>query len=119
LIGYFSASPNTGSPGLAGIVNPDVASLAGGATLWYGNRGFGWIVGKPLTASFCTYQTPNSGVPDVNSMGIGFYNARSLHPGGVNSLCGDGSVRLIAETIARETWRALGTVAGGESPDKY
>jgi len=115
-IGFFSASPNGGTAGLAGVVNPDLASLAAGATLWYGNRGFGWIVGKPMAASFCTYQTPNSAVPDMNSMGIGFYNARSHHPGGVNALLGDGSVRFVADTVQRETWWALGTAAGGERP---
>jgi len=118
-IGFFGASPNSGSAGLAGIVNPDLASLAANATLWYGNRGFGWIVGKPMAASFCTYQTPNSSVPDMNSMGIGFYSARSHHPGGVNALLGDGSVRFVAGTVQRETWRALGTTAGGEQPGEF
>ena len=41
-------------------------------------------------------------------------NARSYHPGGVNALFGDGSVRFIKGTIAGMTWRALGTVAGCE-----
>jgi hypothetical protein len=69
-----------------------------------------------MAASFCTYQTPNSTVPDMNSMGIGFYNARSHHPGGASALLGDGSVRFVADTVQRETWWALGTTAGGERP---
>jgi prepilin-type N-terminal cleavage/methylation domain-containing protein/prepilin-type processing-associated H-X9-DG protein len=40
--------------------------------------------------------------------------ARSYHPGGVNALMGDGSVRFVKSTIDGRTWRALGTVAGGE-----
>lgn len=40
--------------------------------------------------------------------------ARSYHPGGVNALFGDGSVRFVKSTINGWTWRALGTVAGGE-----
>jgi prepilin-type N-terminal cleavage/methylation domain-containing protein/prepilin-type processing-associated H-X9-DG protein len=40
--------------------------------------------------------------------------ARSYHPGGVNALLGDGSVRFIKNSISGFTWRALGTVAGGE-----
>ena len=40
--------------------------------------------------------------------------ARSYHPGGVNALLGDGSVRFVKNSIAGATWRALGTVAGGE-----
>ncbi len=119
LIGFFTASPKSGGPGLAGVVNPDLASLAAGATLWYGNRGFGWIVGKPMAASYCAYQTPNSPLPDMNSMGIGFYNARSLHPGGVNTMVADGSVRFVADTIQPATWQALATIAGGEVGGSY
>ncbi len=39
---------------------------------------------------------------------------RSSHPGGVNSLLGDGSVRFIKDSVNLETWRALGTRNGGE-----
>jgi prepilin-type N-terminal cleavage/methylation domain-containing protein/prepilin-type processing-associated H-X9-DG protein len=47
--------------------------------------------------------------------------ASSTHPGGVNLLFCDGSVRFIKNTIGRATWRALGTRAGGEviSADQY
>lgn len=47
--------------------------------------------------------------------------ARSYHPGGVNALLGDGSVRFVKSTIHGATWRALGTVAGSEalSADAY
>jgi prepilin-type processing-associated H-X9-DG protein len=38
----------------------------------------------------------------------------SLHPGGVNMLMGDGSVRFIKNSIALQTWRGLGTRNGGE-----
>ena len=41
-------------------------------------------------------------------------NARSYHPGGVNALLGDGSVRFVKSTVDGLAWRALGTVAGGE-----
>lgn len=47
--------------------------------------------------------------------------ARSYHPGGVNALFADGSVRLIRNTINWQTWRSLGTVNGGEvvSADQF
>jgi prepilin-type N-terminal cleavage/methylation domain-containing protein len=41
--------------------------------------------------------------------------SRSYHPGGVQSLLGDGSVRFMSETTAGVAWRALGTVGGGET----
>ena len=47
--------------------------------------------------------------------------ARSVHPGGLNSLLADGHVQFIKNTINLATWQALGTVAGGEviSADGY
>jgi prepilin-type processing-associated H-X9-DG protein len=47
--------------------------------------------------------------------------ARSYHPGGVNALFGDGSVRFIKNSVDWRTWRALGSIAGGEilSGDSY
>ena len=47
--------------------------------------------------------------------------SRSYHPGGVNTLFGDGSVRFIKNSINGITWRALGTIGGGEvvSSDSY
>jgi prepilin-type processing-associated H-X9-DG protein len=47
--------------------------------------------------------------------------SRSHHAGGVNSLFGDGSVRFIKNSINWQTWRGLGTIAGGEvlSADSY
>jgi prepilin-type processing-associated H-X9-DG protein len=114
LMGFSGHAPNTDAPGLNGIVNPDLAALAKRCQLWYGDRGFGWIVGKPLSTTFLTYSPPNDPTPDVFSMGIGFYAARSFHPGGVNAAMADGSVHFISNQIAITTWRALGTRAGNE-----
>jgi prepilin-type N-terminal cleavage/methylation domain-containing protein/prepilin-type processing-associated H-X9-DG protein len=41
----------------------------------------------------------------------------SSHPGGVNCLFLDGTVRFIKDSISNVTWFALGTVAGGEVID--
>jgi prepilin-type N-terminal cleavage/methylation domain-containing protein/prepilin-type processing-associated H-X9-DG protein len=66
---------------------------------------------------------PGGAYPDVdlNSMrerlgGPTFaaVTARSYHPGGVNSLFGDGSVRFVKQSIDGQVWRSLGTIAGGE-----
>jgi prepilin-type N-terminal cleavage/methylation domain-containing protein/prepilin-type processing-associated H-X9-DG protein len=58
----------------------------------------------------------NDGGPTYMSL-----SASSYHPGGVNSLFGDGSVRFIKNSVNPVTWRALGSVAGGEviSSDQY
>lgn len=49
------------------------------------------------------------------------FTSRSHHPGGVNAMMMDGSVRFMKSTVARDVWRALGTRAGGEviSADAY
>lgn len=41
-------------------------------------------------------------------------SARSRHPGGVQALLMDGSVRFVSETIDVNTWQALGTPFRGE-----
>jgi prepilin-type processing-associated H-X9-DG protein len=47
--------------------------------------------------------------------------ADSYHPGGVNILLCDGSVKFIKDSVNGLAWRALGTIAGGEviSADAY
>ena len=61
-------------------------------------------------------QDENDGAPTYASA-----TARSYHPGGVNSLLGDGSVKFIKDSVNLTTWRALGTTNGGEviSGDSY
>jgi prepilin-type N-terminal cleavage/methylation domain-containing protein/prepilin-type processing-associated H-X9-DG protein len=51
----------------------------------------------------------------------GQFSFRSLHPGGVNFAKADGSVSFIKNGIGLQTYRALGTRAGGEviSSDSY
>jgi prepilin-type N-terminal cleavage/methylation domain-containing protein/prepilin-type processing-associated H-X9-DG protein len=44
----------------------------------------------------------------------GAFTARSYHPGGVNTLFADGSVKFVKSSVDGNTWRALGTVQGGE-----
>jgi prepilin-type N-terminal cleavage/methylation domain-containing protein/prepilin-type processing-associated H-X9-DG protein len=41
--------------------------------------------------------------------------ARSYHRGGVNVALADGAVHFVEETIGLDTWRALGSRAGGEA----
>jgi prepilin-type processing-associated H-X9-DG protein len=43
-------------------------------------------------------------------------NARSYHPGGINALLGDGSLRFVKSTIDGIAWRALGIRRFDNSP---
>ena len=50
-----------------------------------------------------------------------FAGARSKHPGGINVLLGDGSVRFLKNTVNAQVWQALNTISSGEvlSSDSY
>ena len=86
-----------------------------------GNR-WGW--GAASMTLFHTIVTPNSKDFPWNSCrdqcaGCGpddseFSNAQSNHPGGVNVLFTDGSVKFIMDSINQRTWMAIGTRASGE-----
>ena len=66
-------------------------------------------------------------VPDADLCGVrervggptfAAMTSRSYHSGGVQCVFADGSVHFISEEIDGFVWRALGTVAGGETvPD--
>ena len=76
--------------------------------------------GDVLPAGWCA---PDPGLPCFNGAveQATFAGSRSLHPGGVNSLLGDGSVKFIKNTINPVTWIGLGSISGGEviSADQY
>jgi prepilin-type processing-associated H-X9-DG protein len=96
----------------------------------HGARGYFWEIGAVGITLFNTVVTPNSqqhpwgacrgsqsAWPDNST----YSNAQSMHPGGVNCLMGDGSVRFIKDSISQVTWYALGTRNSGEvvSSDSY
>ncbi len=136
------------SGGLANIKNPNVMPdpnadpyavapeyNAGGSLQTTGHTE--WVDGHVHQSGMTTSWPPNKRITrssdqsvDLDLTGIreqnggptfSAINSRSYHPGGVNALFGDGSVRLIKDSIAGPTWRALGTIGGGEviSADSY
>jgi prepilin-type processing-associated H-X9-DG protein len=97
-----------------------------------GMRGLSWARGMAVATLFNHFQTPNDkqyrgngcrfGCRDNCGMDASFtMPASSWHPGGVNTLFADGSVRFIKDSIDRMTWWKLGTRAGSEvvSADAY
>lgn len=84
-----------------------------------GNGGW-WFCTGPGQTLYTQTQTPNGRVPDClhfAAPSMGMSTARSLHPGGVNLLMGDGSVRFAKDSIGPRVWRALGTRNGHELVD--
>jgi prepilin-type N-terminal cleavage/methylation domain-containing protein len=92
-----------------------------------------WLCGRSIHTGFTTVFTPNTRVPHVvdgvtydisvsssregrntTEPTYGIITSRSYHPGIVNVLLMDGSVRSVSDTIERSAWRALGTRAGRE-----
>jgi prepilin-type N-terminal cleavage/methylation domain-containing protein/prepilin-type processing-associated H-X9-DG protein len=84
---------------------------------------------RPCT-QYMTIQTPNAKTADVtpyclnngvnppcttSGSGNSYKAARSKHTGGVNTLFGDGSIKFVRDSIDASTWRAWGTMNGGES----
>ncbi len=89
---------------------------------WSGSRGDRWINGGYLSTAYNHYTTPNArNVYDcINAANnFGLATARSFHPGGVNLLLVDGSVRFVRDSIALTTWQALATREGGEVVGDY
>jgi prepilin-type N-terminal cleavage/methylation domain-containing protein/prepilin-type processing-associated H-X9-DG protein len=73
------------------------------------------ITGKNLPMDWDSVDE-NDGGPTYMSLA-----ASSYHPGGVNTLFADGSVKFVKSTVSPVTWRNLGTIFGGEvvSSDAY
>jgi len=112
---FHRGSPTTPDQAWQMCQELDTRDLANQFPLFMGAP---WLAGQHI---FTHVGTPNS-----RSCGF-FISLRAImppssyHPGGVNLLLGDGSVRFIKDTIERAIWRALGTVSGGEviSADSY
>jgi prepilin-type N-terminal cleavage/methylation domain-containing protein/prepilin-type processing-associated H-X9-DG protein len=113
---FFSpAAPTTPAQAIQACQAVDIWNLANQFPLFMGAP---WLNGQHIFL----HVTP----PDTRS--CGFFTAlravmppSSHHPGGVNVLFGDGSVKFVKDSVNLATWQALGTRAGGEviSSDSY
>ncbi|MCE9630134.1 MAG: DUF1559 domain-containing protein [Planctomycetia bacterium] len=80
--------------------------------------------------TFMTKSTPNSGTDYCRCLGPqsatypgpcvswpipdGWNSARSLHPGGVSAVLGDGSTRFVTNEITLAVWQAYGTIRAAD-----
>jgi prepilin-type N-terminal cleavage/methylation domain-containing protein/prepilin-type processing-associated H-X9-DG protein len=102
-----------------------------GFAWWYGGATYeSWLApNSPLpdqmeVAGYCVYPFANNPpcIPSPGTANLFITTAaRSRHPGGVNSVTADGSVKFFKNSINLNTWRALSTTQGNEviSSDAY
>lgn len=97
-------------------------SLAGGG--FRGNNGGNWAWYAAGHSTLSTAAPPNWQYPTAggaccpggaHDWGNGVIPARSLHPGGVNAVMGDGSVRFVSNNIDLLTWQLTGSRNDGIS----
>ena len=104
--------------------------------IWYNQTGAAWASGEMPSTTYNHVTTPNGRSCAIMSgaqMGVSWSGdatnlpwymqvpPSSAHPGGVNVLAGDGSVRFVKNSVSVPVWRAFGSRAGGEvvSADAY
>ena len=90
-------------------------------------QGMSWVMGEMCCTAYNHVDVPNK----HTCAGTGFPGSManmpmqvppsSRHPGGVNTMMGDGTVRFIKDGVDLKAWRAVGTRNGGEvvSADAY
>jgi prepilin-type processing-associated H-X9-DG protein len=110
--------------GTAGPINSNVDDS--GNTNWANGRGFSWVNAiENQSWTYSTWFRPNDAVTKTQKHEChlwshpGTFAARSRHPGGVQIMLADGSVRFIRDSIAITTWRNIGSRAGGESQVEF
>lgn len=104
-----------------GVRNVRIADITDGTSFTVlmaeKRAGAGWAVGGFAGSEFDVHTSPAyDGDDPVALMAL----TGSPHARGVNTLMGDGSVRLLPNAIEKDVWYALMTRAGGEpiEPDK-
>jgi len=86
------------------------------------NNGLSWMYAMVMHSLINTVDTPNSkfhtcaqGICCLTDGSNGNFQARSRHPGGVNVLMGDGSVRFVTNSVNFDVWQGLGSLDDGEA----
>ena len=75
------------------------------------------VTGDQIASQFCDNDAGDSMPCDDSTVDLAINNfagAKSRHPGGMNVLEGDGSVKFVKDTIDPLVWVSLNTIAGGE-----
>jgi prepilin-type processing-associated H-X9-DG protein len=85
--------------------------------------GWSWVMGENCCTNYNHVATPNrntcggTGFPGTMTNMAMQVPPSSQHPGGVNVLMCDGSVRFVGDRVGLDIWRAIGTRNGKELVD--
>jgi prepilin-type N-terminal cleavage/methylation domain-containing protein/prepilin-type processing-associated H-X9-DG protein len=108
-------------PAVNSLMSNCTAASEGGAVSAVTTKGADWMdqtVGGG--GGYTHIQTPNKTACEFSG-GLNAYEGivgpSSHHPGGVNVVMLDGSVKFIKDSITPATWHAIGTHRGGETVD--
>ena len=130
------STPLGGSAGNATVYYDNLMFMAYGRSRTWGTnaRIIGGLLGRTVDASGspyrpndCAYESytdnfnPVPPGPAAPELGQQFPNFRSSHPGLINAVFADGSVRVINDAVAMPVYMGLSTMAGNEilSSDAY
>jgi prepilin-type N-terminal cleavage/methylation domain-containing protein/prepilin-type processing-associated H-X9-DG protein len=107
------------SVGWNGSPSATITTTACNAPIAIGpNRMSVWVDGNLSQGMYNHALPPNSRQMDClitfDSISYGWKGARSRHPGGANTLLGDGSVRFVKDSVDPVAWAAIGSRNGGE-----
>ena len=114
---------------LLGKLTPDQMAaycnaLTGTPAEYFVYSGATWFFAGYENSWYNHILTPNAPIPDCSKdlmqagqspTSGGAFRASSYHPGGVNCMYMDGSVRFTSDGVDLATWRAVSTRAGGEA----
>ena len=91
----------------------NAANISDLAVQGYSNVGGPWLQQYHSTNQY-NHVLPPNGRSCMFPPGRIATTSNSQHTGGVQILLGDGGVRFVSENLAMVTWRALGSIDGGE-----
>ncbi len=119
-------------PAVMAVANQCVQMIQSGNYGTNNDRGLRWQTGSPglsltsiiIPPSSTNYRIAGCRWDCASTCGIDFghiFVPSSNHPGGVNVLFADGSVRFVKSTVNQLTWMALGSTNDGEviTADSY